>query len=163
MKELVYIEKPPGFKGTSQPTHVYHLNRALYRLRQAACAWYDKFAQFLLTMDFQANMTYSSLFTCRRDDMVTLLYMDDIILTGNSQPFLQQFLTIVQQQFSMNDLGPLHYFLDIQIVCSPSSIFLHQHKYASDIIAWAHMTDYNPRLPLLLVTPPEILVPLSCI
>nr|GFC86299.1 retrovirus-related Pol polyprotein from transposon TNT 1-94 [Tanacetum cinerariifolium] len=41
LKEEVYVGQPPGFVNTQYPDHVYALDKALYRLKQAPRAWYD--------------------------------------------------------------------------------------------------------------------------
>ena len=38
----VFREQIPGFEDTSKPHHVYKLNKALYRLKQASRASYDR-------------------------------------------------------------------------------------------------------------------------
>jgi hypothetical protein len=35
INELVYVEKPPGFKDKKKPNHAYKLKKALYGLKQA--------------------------------------------------------------------------------------------------------------------------------
>ena len=48
--------------------------------------------------------------------LVLLPYVDDIILTSNSEAMLQCFIALLSQQFAMKDLGDLHYFGGIQVV-----------------------------------------------
>nr|GEZ53935.1 retrovirus-related Pol polyprotein from transposon TNT 1-94 [Tanacetum cinerariifolium] len=41
LKEKVYVSQPEGFIDPDHPTHVYHLNKALYGLKEAPRAWYQ--------------------------------------------------------------------------------------------------------------------------
>ena len=41
----------------------------------------------------------------------------------------------------MKDLGPLTYFLGLEVHTKSSGIFLHQHKYTQDLIALAGLQD----------------------
>ena len=43
----------------------------------------------------------------------------------------------------MKDIGTLHYFLNIEVIPTPTGIFLYQVKYAQDLLQHAHMFDYN--------------------
>ena len=44
----------------------------------------------------------------------------------------------------MKDLGQLHYFLGVTVEPRPSSLLLHQRRYALDILERAGMTDCKP-------------------
>ena len=55
-----------------------------------------------------------------------LVYVDDIIITGTNSDIIDNFITKLHSQFSLKDLGPLSYFLGIQVSFSPSSIHLSQ-------------------------------------
>jgi hypothetical protein len=35
LSELVYVEQPPSFEDPKFPVHIYKLDKALYRLKQA--------------------------------------------------------------------------------------------------------------------------------
>nr|GEW76074.1 uncharacterized mitochondrial protein AtMg00810-like [Tanacetum cinerariifolium] len=42
LQELVYVSQPKGFVDPDHPSHVYRLKKALYGLKKAPRAWYDK-------------------------------------------------------------------------------------------------------------------------
>eukprot|EP00268_Persea_americana_P040628 TRINITY_DN40409_c0_g2_i1.p1 TRINITY_DN40409_c0_g2~~TRINITY_DN40409_c0_g2_i1.p1 ORF type:complete len:115 (+),score=12.36 TRINITY_DN40409_c0_g2_i1:50-394(+) len=50
----------------------------------------------------------------------------------------------LRDSFHMKDLGPLHYFLGLEVHQSPQGLFLNQHKYTSDIIELADLHDSSP-------------------
>nr|GEW02614.1 retrovirus-related Pol polyprotein from transposon TNT 1-94 [Tanacetum cinerariifolium] len=62
-KEEVYVSQPEGFVNSDHPTHVYHLKKALYRLKQAPRAWYDTLSRFLLDNKFSKGGVDPTLFT----------------------------------------------------------------------------------------------------
>nr|GEZ02327.1 hypothetical protein [Tanacetum cinerariifolium] len=48
IEEEVYVCQPPGFKDLNHPDKVYKVVKALYGLHQAARAWYETLANYLL-------------------------------------------------------------------------------------------------------------------
>ncbi|GJT73858.1 retrovirus-related pol polyprotein from transposon TNT 1-94 [Tanacetum coccineum] len=52
LQEEVFIGQPEGFEDPDNPTHVYSLKKALYRLKQAPRAWYDTLSKFLMANNF---------------------------------------------------------------------------------------------------------------
>ncbi|KAK3043886.1 hypothetical protein RJ639_000585 [Escallonia herrerae] len=117
LTEPVFMEQPPGFQDPYKPRNVCKLNRALYGLRQAPRALFDHFSTFLLTTGFFCSTSDSSLFVHRssRGTILLLLYVDDIILTGDNSKLLGQIIAQLHHEFAMKDLGYLHYFLGIEI------------------------------------------------
>lgn len=72
------------------PAHLdmfYKLNQSLYVLKQAPCAWYNRFITFLLSHGSVKANADTSLFVFHRglDTVYLLLYVDDIVLMANSQ------------------------------------------------------------------------------
>lgn len=62
------------------------LTKALYDLRQAPRAWFDKLKTFLTSIGFVGSKSDASLFICITSNvkLYVLVYVDNIIVTGNS-------------------------------------------------------------------------------
>ena len=73
-----------------------------------------------------------------------LVYVDDIIVTSNMTTAITDLILKLQQEFAMKDLGPLSYFLGIQVQRSAQGIHLHQSKYVVDLLTRTHMTGAKP-------------------
>ena len=53
-----------------------------------------------------------------------LLYVDDIIIIGNT-PFIAHIISKLGAAFDSKDLGPLKYFLGLQIKYTSQGLFVH--------------------------------------
>ena len=86
LTETVYMAQPPGFTDSDHPKHVCKLCKAIYGLKQAPRAWYHELRQFLLASGFKNSYADTSLFVLNTGGTLIylLIYVDDIILTGNS-------------------------------------------------------------------------------
>lgn len=76
--------------------------------------------------------------------VVLLLYVDDIILTGNVESHVQAVISQLTKKFDMKDLGLLHYFLGLQIEYQSQGIFVHQSKYITNLLHKTDMLHYKP-------------------
>ena len=65
INEEVYVEQPPGFEDDKKPNHVYKLKKALYGLKKAPRAWYERLRDFLLSKGFMMDKV-TPLFSPRR-------------------------------------------------------------------------------------------------
>jgi hypothetical protein len=146
LKETVYMEQPPGYVDSKLPTHVCKLQKALYGLKQAPRAWFERFTSYLHTIGFTPSLADPSLFMYRKEDTVLflLLYVDNIIVIGNSSTAIQALLHQLSTEFDIKDLGPLKFFLGLQIDYNASGFLVHQQKYASDLLAKFNMATYKP-------------------
>ncbi|XP_071712656.1 uncharacterized mitochondrial protein AtMg00810-like [Rutidosis leptorrhynchoides] len=140
------MEQPPGFVDTRFPNHVCRLKRALYGLKQALRAWFQRLSSFLVGLGFTCSRADTSLFIYKKDSNILylLVYVDDIILTINNASLVRQFITRLNKEFLITDLGKLNYFLGLEVSYHDSGIFLSQSKYAHDILARARLLDAKP-------------------
>uniref|UniRef100_A0A2N9HVI9 Integrase catalytic domain-containing protein n=1 Tax=Fagus sylvatica TaxID=28930 RepID=A0A2N9HVI9_FAGSY len=146
LKEEVYMTQPQGYVDPTHPTHVCKLIKSIYGLKQAPRAWFESFTSQLLHLGFIASTADSSLFIYKHHKIVAylLLYVDDIVLTGNTPSCLDHLIHQLSTVFDLKDLGPLHYFLGLQVTRSSSGLFLNQAKYATDLLQKHNMLDSKP-------------------
>ncbi|XP_021771787.1 uncharacterized protein LOC110735918 [Chenopodium quinoa] len=74
-----------------------------------------------------------------------LVYVDDLIISGNNSSAISAFKKYLGECFHMKDLGVLKYFLGIEVARSPERIFLCQRKYTLDIILEAGLLGSRPK------------------
>jgi hypothetical protein len=51
-KQRSFVSQPPGFEDLEFPDHIFKLKRALYGLKYAPRAWYERLRRFLLEKNF---------------------------------------------------------------------------------------------------------------
>ena len=129
------MNTPPGFK-TSNSHKVCRLRKSIYGLKQALCQWFAKLPSKLLEYRFVRSYAGYSLFTYKQGDkfMALLVYVDDLVLTGNDSDLCASFKKYLNQCFHLKDLGVLKYFLGIKVPRNSQGILLCQRKHALDII-----------------------------
>lgn len=64
-----------------------------------------------------------------------LIYVDDIIITGNNSKGIEEVIEKLNEAFALTDLGNLNYFLGIQVTRSQDIIMLSQARYIQDLLA----------------------------
>jgi len=157
--EEVYMAQPRGFIDDQLPHHVCCLCKAIYGLKQAPRTWYNELATFLISQRFVNSKADTSLFIYNHDGILAyfLVYVDDLLLTGNNGRFLSSFIAALSSRFSVKDIGSLHYFLGVEVLPTSASLILSQHKYiymiylsAPQWLVQRRQPHHFPQLPVLL-------------
>jgi hypothetical protein len=78
------MKPPEGYK-KALLGQVCKLNKSLYGLKQASSEWNQELSRFLVSLGFKQSKNDYSLFVKAEGDYFTvaLVYVDDILLTGN--------------------------------------------------------------------------------
>ncbi|XP_021807902.1 uncharacterized protein LOC110751704 [Prunus avium] len=138
----VYMKQPVGFVDLKYPNHVCKLPRSLYGLKLAPRAWFKQFNDFLLHLRFQESKCDYSLFVYKHNGvfLILLIYVDDILVTGNNSSQVMVLIQRLGKLFSMKDLGRLNYFLGIEATYVGST----QKKYAYDLLTRTGFANSKP-------------------
>ena len=73
-----------------------------------------------------------------------LVYVDDMVITGNDPSCVVALKSVLDAKFWINDLGSLKYFLGLEIARSNKGINLNQRKFALEILKETGMMDCKP-------------------
>uniref|UniRef100_A0A803P518 Reverse transcriptase Ty1/copia-type domain-containing protein n=1 Tax=Cannabis sativa TaxID=3483 RepID=A0A803P518_CANSA len=76
--------------------------------------------------------------------VMALVYVDDIVVTGNNSYQINKFITKFNKTFSLKDLGPLHYLLGIEVFRDNTSIYLSQGKYIVELLQRVNLENIKP-------------------
>jgi hypothetical protein len=141
--EEVYMRPPPGY--FVPDGMVCCLRCSLYGLKQAPCAWFQRFASVIIATSFSPSNHDLALFihTSPRGRTLLLLYVDDIIITGDDSEYIAFIKARLSEKFLMSNLGPLRYFLGIEVSFTSDGIYLSQEKYIQDLLARSSLTHHR--------------------
>ncbi|KAK1408324.1 hypothetical protein QVD17_39996 [Tagetes erecta] len=145
LNEEVYMKPPEGYYSPNE-TRVCRLKRSLYGLKQASRMWNEKLVSVLINFGFFQSKCDHSLFIKSVDSVViiALVYVDDIILTGNNLDEINNIKKMLNSQFLIKDLGLLKYFLGIEVIRTDSTLCLSQRKYCMDLLTEYGLSGCKP-------------------
>ncbi|KAL8158179.1 hypothetical protein AgCh_002750 [Apium graveolens] len=160
LEETVYMKLPEGYTGLGSRISaqdgknksnivgnlVCRLKKALYGLRQALRLWFSKLAVTLKKSGYSQSKNDYSLFTQNADNSlaIILVYVDDILITGNSETTIKALNTVLCKKFHMKDMGSASYFLRLEITRNEAGIFVSRNKYTEDMLKEFGMTNVSP-------------------
>ncbi|WVZ97739.1 hypothetical protein U9M48_043253 [Paspalum notatum var. saurae] len=136
------MQPPPGY---SVPEGmVCRLRRSLYGLKQAPRAWFQRFAYVVTATGFSAGAHDPALFVHTSSRGRTLLlYVDDMIITGDDPQHIAFVKARLGEQCLMSDLGPLHYFVGTEVSSTHEGFYLSQEKYIQGLLDRASITNHR--------------------
>ncbi|GJT50638.1 ribonuclease H-like domain-containing protein [Tanacetum coccineum] len=134
--ETVYMKQPEGYF-PSDDNKVCRLKKSLYGLKQTPRQWNANLTSALIENGFNQSKSYYSLYTKFDKGIFVALYVyvDDIIITGNSIYEIEKFKTFLKSKFMIKDFGKLKYFLGIEVIDTDKGICFNQRKYVLDLLS----------------------------
>lgn len=128
--------KLPHRLKTAGETRVFRLQKSLYGLKQVSRRWFTKLADALRAYGFTKTRLDYSLFVYSKCDISLwiLVYVNGLIISGNSFDEIQTFKKYLATCFHMKDLGVAKYFIGLEVARSASGIYLCHLKYATYIV-----------------------------
>lgn len=141
----VYTSLPSGLS-PSFPNQVCKLVKSLYGLKQVSRHWHAKLLYVSLIIGYkQATPDHLLLIKHTSKSFNALaIYVDDVILDGNDMFELNIVKGILDKSFDIKDIGPLKYFLGLEVVQSKKGIYLNQRNYCSILLNDAGLHGCKP-------------------
>ncbi|GJY14766.1 putative RNA-directed DNA polymerase [Tanacetum coccineum] len=145
LDEYIYMSLPDGFFVLGNQ-RVFKLKRSLYGLKQAPRKCNENLSSVLSELGFNQIKNDHSLFVKSNDNVIVviLVYVDDIIITGNSNVEIETFINMFSEKFLIKDLGELKYLLGIKVIKCDNGIYLTQRKYCIELLDEFGMLGCKP-------------------
>ena len=107
----VLMEIPEGFPNAGDPTKVYRVKRALYGRKQAPRAWYFRIDTWLTKQGYIRNKYDPNLYFATKEGkrVFILLYVDDLLITGDDKNRIAALKDALKREFDMTDIAMLVY------------------------------------------------------
>nr|CAN65095.1 hypothetical protein VITISV_011639 [Vitis vinifera] len=147
LEEEVYMDIPAGLETTSNFNKVCRLRKSLYGLKQSPRAWFERFTKVVKGYGFVQCQSDHTLFVKHFPEgklTIIIVYVDDIILTGDHEEKIDLLKKLLTKEFEIKDLGNLKYFLGMEIARSKKGIAVSQCKYVLDLLNETGMLGCKP-------------------
>ncbi|KAG8501038.1 hypothetical protein CXB51_003111 [Gossypium anomalum] len=145
LNEEVYIDFPPGFEESKG--QVCKLKKSLYGLKQSPRAWFSRFAKAMTSRNYiqgQADHTMFYKHSKKGKCCILIVYVDDIILTGDDSSEIVRLKEFLGTEFELKDLGNLKYFLGMEVARSQTGISISQRKYVLNLLSEVGLMGCKP-------------------
>nr|GEU41407.1 zinc finger, CCHC-type [Tanacetum cinerariifolium] len=118
LEEEVYINKPLGYVMSGNENKVCKLIKSLYGLKQAPKQWHQKFDEVVLSNSYllnQANKCIYSKIDGSSKEVIICQYIDDMLIFGTDQVWVDLTKKFLSSRFSMKDMGEADVIFGIRI------------------------------------------------
>ena len=126
LNEEVFVEQPKGFQDPHFSNHVLRLKKAVYEMKQAPRAWYDRLTNYLLDRGFQRGYIDRTLFVKKDENylLVAQVYVDDIVFRATVDARALKFFKEMKKEFEICMVGELTFFLGLKVKQRKDGIFI---------------------------------------
>jgi Reverse transcriptase (RNA-dependent DNA polymerase) len=115
--EEVYVEQPLEYMKSGKEQNMLKLKKALYGLKQIPRAWNTRIDGYFKKNGFKQCPYEHAIYvkSRKRETLIVVLYIDDLIVMGNSSRMVEEFKGAMIKEFKMTDLGLINYFLGLEV------------------------------------------------
>ncbi|GAA0157746.1 transmembrane signal receptor [Lithospermum erythrorhizon] len=151
LDEDMHMDLPQGYNKAAS-LKVCHLRKSFYGLKRASRQWNLKFTEQITKYGFAQSHHDHCLFTFNKDRyfLALVVYVDDILITRNSDEEIVLMKKFLHDAFTIKNLDLAKFFHGIKIARSEKGMHLCQQKYIWDIISDTNMTQAKVAETLLL-------------
>ena len=147
LEEEMFMSPPPGFEESFGVGKVCKLKKSLYGLKQSPRAWFEHFDKVIKHYGYTQSQADHTMFYKHSNECkvaILIVYVDDIVLTGDDCNELEKLKGKLAEEFEIKDLGALKYFLGMEFARSKEGIFVNQRKYVLDLLDETSMLGCKP-------------------
>ena len=150
LKDEIYMAQPEGFIKSGQEHKVCKLIKSIYGLKQARRVWYETISKTLQKkLGFQQLHSDAGVHVLHQwegdHEIILILYIDDLLIMGNSQPMIHSIKKQLMAAYQMKDLGAATSYLGIWITRDhkQQSIWIDHEDYIYNALTRFNLLNAN--------------------
>ena len=119
------------------------MHKALYGLKKAPRAWYERLHKYLMQIGFERTDNNSNMYIKSeegKDILILEIFVDDIT-SGGKEVLSKDFAKKMKHEFEMSMFGEIKFFVGLQVHQIKHSIFVTQSKYIKEILKTFGLED----------------------
>ncbi|MBW0536909.1 hypothetical protein O181_076624 [Austropuccinia psidii MF-1] len=141
LMECVYLSIPQGLN-QDQRRFCLKLKKAIYGLKQAPLAWYDRLRGWLISVNFSPCILDPYVFYRSGDSPLWLyVHVDDIAIFGKD---VEPFKAKVSRELDVKDIGAADLMLGVKVTQQDDLISLNQQHFCESLLDLYGMGDCRP-------------------
>jgi len=111
------MKQPEGFIVKGNKELVCKLTMSLCGLKQSPRMWYQKFDTYILGLGFVRSKVDHHVYCKQVGEkfVYSVLYVDDMLLVGNTMEVIKEVKSQLSSKFSMKDLGAANFISGMEI------------------------------------------------
>jgi hypothetical protein len=138
LEEEIYMKQPKGFVVKGKKELVCKLKKSLYGMKKSPRVWYKTFDTYILGLGFVRSRADHYVYSNQVGNhfIYVVLYVDDMLLVGNSMDVIKELKSQLSSKFDMKDLGAANFILRMEIKRDRANrkLWLNQRKYVETIL-----------------------------
>ena len=133
--------------------YILRLFKTLYDLKQLLHIWYICLHEHFEVIKFTVSLYNSSVFINKEStvNIIITVYIDNLLICGNSINLINHILKHLQSKFKMTDLKEVVNYLDMEIDITADFITICQYEYIQSVLKHFCINKCKPAVvPMLL-------------
>ncbi|PLW39709.1 hypothetical protein PCANC_15858 [Puccinia coronata f. sp. avenae] len=139
LDEKVYLTPPAGYRTGANV--FLALNKAIYGLKQASLAWYNRLRNFLVKIGFSVSIADPCVFWRSSDLTWIFAHVDNLIIVSK-QP--KTFVKQMSAKFQIKYMGAASFLLGMKLERASNGLILHQDQYIKHKLSEFNFTEFPP-------------------
>lgn len=145
LKETIFMQLPECFPNVNC-NKVLRLKKAIYGLKQASLAWYDRVNETLCNLGYVKSTVEPCVFLkdCQNNRKVIVgLYVDDFLIFSNVKSETDKLIEALNAKFKIKNLGDVKQYLGMRVNVDRKNcvITLDQEQYIEQLMHKFNMSD----------------------
>ncbi|MBW0581525.1 hypothetical protein O181_121240 [Austropuccinia psidii MF-1] len=139
--KIIYLSIAQGMS-TDRQRFCLRLRKAIYGLKQAPLAWYERLKNWLVRTAFLACLMYPCVLFCqKRSELWLYIHVDNIAIFGSDiEPFKKE----IASEFDIKDIGVADLLFGVKVTHFSAYVSLNQQHLTESLLDLYGMSDCKP-------------------